>query len=85
MNAKISALLATALVAAAPFASAANVAAGAAVTNAGSGFGVSGEYVDESSSQADSKGFYGQLSYAPPNMRCTHDSASSISRSTSSP
>jgi hypothetical protein len=42
MNAKISALLATALAAAAPFASAANVAGGAAVTNAGAGFGVSG-------------------------------------------
>jgi len=33
------------------------------------GFGISGEYVDESSSQADAKGYYGQISYAPPNMR----------------
>ena len=41
MNSKISALLATALVAAAPFASAANVAAGATVSTVGGGFGLS--------------------------------------------
>jgi hypothetical protein len=41
MNARISALLAATLVAAAPFASAANVAGGAAVSNAGTGFGLS--------------------------------------------
>jgi hypothetical protein len=29
------------------------------------GFGLSGEYVDESSSQADSTGFYAQISFAP--------------------
>ena len=33
------------------------------------GFGLSGEYVDESSSQADATGFYGQISYAPQNTR----------------
>jgi hypothetical protein len=33
------------------------------------GFGLSGEYVDESSSQADAKGFYAQVSYAPENVR----------------
>ena len=41
MNSKISTLLATALVAIAPLAGAANVATGAAVTTAGSGFGQS--------------------------------------------
>ena len=41
MNSKISSLLATALVAIAPLAVAANVATGAAVTTAGTGFGVS--------------------------------------------
>ena len=41
MDARISALLATALVAAAPFAAAANVASGASVTATGTGFGVS--------------------------------------------
>lgn len=41
MNSKISSLLATALVAIAPLAGAANVATGAAVTTAGTGFGVS--------------------------------------------
>lgn len=44
MNARISALLATALVAAAPFAGAANVAGGAGVATTGSGFGVSGPW-----------------------------------------
>jgi len=42
MNARISTLIATALVGAAPFAVAANVAGGAAVTTSGTGFGVSG-------------------------------------------
>ncbi|MFL6699427.1 MAG: PEP-CTERM sorting domain-containing protein [Vitreoscilla sp.] len=42
MKTRISALLATALLAIAPFAGAANVAGGAAVTSTGTGFGVSG-------------------------------------------
>jgi hypothetical protein len=33
------------------------------------GFGLKGEYVDESSSDADSSGYYGQISYAPQNWR----------------
>jgi hypothetical protein len=37
--------------------------------NAAYGFGLSGEYVDESSSQADATGYYGQISYAAQNMQ----------------
>lgn len=33
------------------------------------GVGLSGEYVDESSSQADATGYYGQISYAPQDTR----------------
>lgn len=44
MNTRISGLLATALLAVAPFAGAANVAGGATVTSAGTGFGTSGPW-----------------------------------------